>query len=109
VYSIPDGGYITSQEANDPNSAYVKGYYGKTMQGGDAGANKIAHDVYSELGDQPMIEGQSPALAQLNAANGVAPKSAPTMNQRSEAGFGNPWKGPWDFPWGPHMNSASGL
>ena len=93
VYSAPLGGYITRAEANDPNSAYVKGYYGKPMTGGDAGANRLAQSVYGLIGNLPTRPIGTPAL---NSLPGYSPTPGTPFNQR--LGSSGPYGGPWSFP-----------
>ncbi len=91
VYSPPLGGYITAAEANDPNSAFVKDYYGRPMTGGDAGANRLAREAYGIVGAAPTRPIGTRALNQLP---GYSPSAGPSYNEK----LGGPYFGPFTFP-----------
>jgi hypothetical protein len=91
TYSLPLGGYITAAEANNPNSAFVKGYYGKPMTGGDSGANRLAQSVYDIIGGLPTRPIGTPAL---NTLPGYTPTAGPSYNDK----LGRPYGGPFTTP-----------
>lgn len=97
VYSVPLGGYIFKSD-QDPNSAYVKGYYGKPMTGGNPAANLAAKKLYGQIGSLPTIANVSPALKSYQQKHGVSSSQGPSYNQTlSGVGVG-PYYGPWEFP-----------
>ncbi len=98
TYSAPLGGYITRAEANDPSSAYVRGYYGKPMTGGDPNANRIAAQAFDIMGSAPTRVLGTTALNQLP---GYTPSAGPSFNQTLSP-YGNAsYGGPFAFPgWG---------
>ncbi len=95
VYSAPLGGYITAAEANDPNSAYVKGYYGQPMTGGDPAANAAARRAYSIVGSAPT---RPIGTSALNSLTGYSPAAGPSYNET----LGQSYFGPFSFPGYPH-------
>lgn len=100
VYSVPAGGYITQDEAQNANSWYNK--FG-TNSGGNPGANKAAHDIYGEIGGFPTKAIGTPALTRLQSDNPGLPVShGPSFNDRLGAlpnnPFGPTYEGPYAIP-----------
>lgn len=90
TYSVNAGGYLTSGEANDPSSAYVRGYYGQNI-GSDPNANRLASNVYDLIGSFPT---RPVGTRALNALPGYTPSSGPSYNDK----LGKPYGGPLTTP-----------
>jgi len=87
VYSVPAGGYITSAEANNSNSAQSK----YNLQ--DPMANQLAKSIYDYIGGLPTQANTTSALAKLYAQTGQKPSTGPSYEER----LGHPWEGPWEI------------
>lgn len=99
TYSIPLGGYITRAESNDPTSAYVRGYYGHPMIGGDPSANALARRIYSMIGDFPTTAGGTGALNALYQQQGIARPQHESLNEILRGqGYYRGYGGPWEYP-----------
>lgn len=95
TYSVPLGGYIFGSDAT-PESAYVRGYYGQPMTGGNPAANRAAGELYGEIGNLPTINRGSPALMEYQQGRGISPTRGPSMSSRM--GALGPYQGPWTYP-----------
>src|SRR6267154_1201156 len=51
-YSVPLGGYVSRDQANDPNSAFNRGYYNMTVRP-PSGPQNEARSVYDLIGSFP--------------------------------------------------------
>lgn len=92
TYSLPLGGYIYTSTANDPTSAYVRGYFGRPMTGGQFGANQLAKRIYDLIGSFPT---RAVGTSALNQLTGGMPATGPSLNSRSPGGS---YAGPFQFP-----------
>lgn len=87
TYSVPLGGYITRDQANDSNSAFNRGYYNKTVLP-PSGAQNAAKSVFDLIGSFPTRPIGTQAL---NALPGYSPRSGPSFNTQLGGSYGGPW------------------
>lgn len=90
TYSVPLGGYIPRDQANDANSVYNKGYYNMKVA---LPSQRPIQDAYNMIGNLPTRPLGTPAL---NSFPGYSPTPGPSYNDR--LGAAGPYGGPWSFP-----------
>lgn len=90
TYSAPRGGYLTTNEANDSNSVFNRGYYNYSV-GSDANADRLASNVYDLVGSFPTRPVGTQAL---NSLPGYTPSQGQSYNDR----LGKSYGGPFAFP-----------
>jgi hypothetical protein len=93
TYSVPAGGYLFSNEAQNANSYYNKFGAGG---GGNPAANRLATEAYGIMGNAPTVPGMTAALQSLYTNSGLTPRQGPSYN----AILANAGQGPYQGPWG---------
>jgi hypothetical protein len=92
TYSVPAGGYLFNNEAQNANSYYNKFGAGG---GGDPAANALATKAYGITGNAPTIPGMTTALASLYANSGLKPTEGPSYNSILGGAGQGAYQGPW--------------
>jgi hypothetical protein len=95
TYSLPAGGYVSRDEANNANSYYSKFGAGG---GGDPRANRAAGELFGVVGNAPTVPRITAALGSLYQRTGYQPALGPSFNERlAGTGFEGPYRGPYEY------------